>query len=258
MPDLQDPLQPFVDAITPVIRDEQQWLEVEEIDRFIEQTLLQRYSKDNPLVNVSDIPGNGTAFLPLPVAFPGQAAVAGPPAVAAIPPAYGTFDPQFSFITQIEWPVGLIPMETIRQEDWNIYRSPTGYQLQVLSFVPMVGDIIRVTWTCQHAPDGSTIYQGDFYAICDFAASLCLQSMASRAAQFGDSTIGADTVNYRAKSAEYLTLAKEMRRKYFNHFGVNEGDKGEAQDSPAISTGSLHNIMGSAGVDRLVHSRYTR
>lgn len=257
MPPLEDPLQPFADAIAAVIRDEQPWLQPADIDRFIQQAILQRYSKDNPLVNVSDIPGNGTAFLPLPVAYPGAPAVQAT-GTAAIPAAYGVFDPQFSNIQQIEWPPDLIPMETIRPEDWNVYRSPSGYQLQLLSFVPQPGDFVRVTWTCQHSPDGSTVYPGDFYAVCDFAASLCLQSMASSAAQLGDSTIGADTVNYRAKSQEYLTLAKEARRKYFSHFGVDENDKGEAQDAPAISTGSLHNIMSSAGVDRLVHSRYTR
>jgi hypothetical protein len=252
-----DPLFRFRAAIAPVIHDEQAWIDSGSMDRFIQQTIQQRYSKDKPIVLVSDVPGNGTAFLPLPVAFAGQPAANGQPAV---PAAYGTFDPDFSNISEIEYPAGLIPKQTVRPEDWNVYQAPTGWQLQVLSFVPQIGQVCRVTWTAQHNPNGSTVYQGDFFAVVDYAASLCLDAMAARTSQFGDSNLGADTTNYRTKSQEYLTLAKATRRKYFNHFGIDENASGDggAQDAPAISVGSMHNIMSSAGVDRLVHSRYTR
>jgi hypothetical protein len=257
MPDLTiNPLQPFVDAITPVIADELSWVS-DSMQRFIQQAILQRYSKDRPLVLVSDVQGTGTAFVALPAAFPGQDAQVGPPAVPAIPAAYGTFDPLFSEITQIEYPIGQVPEEDVRSEDWELYRSPSGYQIMLSAYLPLANEQIRFTWTAQHAPDGSTVPVADFYAVCDYAASLCLEGMAARASQSGDNTLGADTVNYRSKSQEYLTLAKAKRKSYFNHMGVDENALG-AEDEYAISIGNMHNIMGTAGVDRLVHGKDTR
>jgi hypothetical protein len=240
MPEI-DSLQPFVDAITPVIADELGWV-TDSIRRFTQQAILQRYSKDRPLALVSDVAGTGTAMVDLPV---------------ALAPAYGTFDPLFSEITRIEYPIGQVPELDVRSEDWALYRSPSGYQIMLSAYLPQVGESIRFTWTAQHAPDGSTVPQTDFYAVCDYAASLCLEAMAARASQFGDNTMGADTVNYRSKSQEYLTLAKAKRKLYYNHLGIDETPAG-VEDKAAISIGSMRNIMGTAGVDRLVHGKDTR
>jgi len=247
---MPDPLQPYIDAITPVIADELGWI-TGSLDRFIQQAILQRYSKDRPLVLVSDVAGNGTAMVALPVAFPGQI---GPP---LIPAAYGTFDPLFSEIVGIEYPIGQIPEIDVRSEDWKLYRSPIGYQIMLNAYVPQVGNFIRFTWTAQHNPDGTTVPVGDFYAVADYAASLCLEAMAARASQFGDNTLGADTVNYRSRAQEYLSLAKTKRKLYYNHLGIEENAT-SVEDQPAISIGSMHNIMGTAGVDRLVHGKDTR
>jgi hypothetical protein len=212
------------------------------MDRFIKQTILQRYSKDRPLSLVSDVAGTGTAQVSLPVAPAGQ---------------LGTFDPLFSEITRIEYPIGQVPEETVRSEDWQIYRAPDGYKIQLSAFSAPVGQSIRFTWTAQHANDGSTVPGADFYAVCDYAASLCLEAMAARASQFGDNTVSADTVNYRSKAQEFLSLAKAKRKLYYNHLGIEETEQA-AEVGPAISIGSMHNIMGSAGVDRLVHGKDTR
>jgi hypothetical protein len=242
MPGLNaNPMQPFLDAIAPVIADELGWV-AGSLPRFIQQTLLQRYSKDRPLYLVSDVAGTGTAMMPMPVA-PGS--------------QFGTFDPLFSEIKKIEYPIGQIPDEDVRSEDWEIYRSPTGYQLVLSAYVPQVGQSARLTWTAQHAPDGSTVPQVDFYAVCDYAASLALEAMAARASQFGDNTMGADSTNYRSKAQEYVSLAAKIRKRYFNHMGIEENVSG-VESKAAISTGNLRNIMGTAGVDRLVHGKDTR
>jgi hypothetical protein len=234
-------MQPFLDAIAPVIADELDWV-TPSVPRFVQQTILQRYSKDRPICLVSDVAGTGTAMMPLPVAPAGQ---------------YGTFDPQFSEVQRIEYPIGQIPDEDVRSEDWELYRSPTGYQLMLSAYLPQIGESARITWTARHNPDGSTVEPVDFYAVCDYAASLCLEAMAARASQFGDSTMGADTVNYRSKAQEYLSLAGKVRKRYYNHMGVDETPEG-VETKAAISTGNLRNIMGTAGVDRLVHGKDTR
>jgi hypothetical protein len=238
---MPDPLQPFLDAIAPVIADELGWI-TSSLDRFVQQTILQRYSKDRPLYLVSDVAGTGTAFTSLPVA-PGE--------------QFGVFDPLFSEIKKIEYPIGQVPDEDVRSEDWSIYRSPTETQLMLSAYVPRVGESARITWTAQHKNDGSTVPATDFYAVCDYAASLCLEAMAARASQFGDSTLGADTVNYRSKAQEYSSLAAKVRKRYFNHMGIEENVSG-VEGRAAISTGNLRNIMSTAGVDRLVHGKDTR
>lgn len=242
MPDAPvNPMQPFLDAIAPVIADEMGWV-TPSMPRFVQQTILQRYSKDRPLLIVSDVQGTGTALVAIPTAPEGQ---------------YGTFDPLFSDIKQIEYPVGQVPEEDVRSEDWELYRTPTGYQIMLNAYVPQVSESIRFTWTAQHAPDGSTVPAMDFYAVCDYAASLCLEAMAARASQFGDSTMNADSVNYRTKAQEFLTLAKTKRKLYYNHLGIEETPV-NAENGPAIAIGNLRNIMGSAGVDRLIHGKDTR
>jgi hypothetical protein len=233
-----NPLQPFLDAIAPVIADESGWI-TSSLDRFVQQAILQRYSKDRPLYIVSDVAGTGTAFTALPTS------------------TKGTFDPHFSEIKKIEYPIGQIPDEDVRSEDWEIYRTPKGAQLMLSAYVPQVGEAARITWTAQHSPDGSTVPQVDFFAVCDYAASLCLEAMAARSSQFGDNTLGADSVNYRTKAQEYTSLAAKIRKRYFNHLGIEENASG-VESRFAISTGNLRNIMGTAGVDRLVHGKDTR
>jgi hypothetical protein len=241
MPIASNPMQPFLDAIAPVIADEMGWV-TPSLPRFVQQTITQRYSKDRPLELVSDVAGTGTAYMPLPVAPVGQ---------------FGVFDPLFSEVKKIEYPIGQIPDEDVRSEDWELYRSPTGYQLVLSAYVPQVGQSARITWTARHAPDATTVDPGDFYAVCDYAASLALEAMAARASQIGDSTMGADTVNYRSKAQEFTSLAAKIRKRYYNHMGVDEAPSG-VESKAAISVGNLRNIMGTAGVDRLVHGKDTR
>ena len=239
------PLDIFTQAILPIIQDRQNWV-TSDVPRFVLQTILQRYSKDAPLVVVSDVAGNGTNLVPLPVVAVSE----GQPASPVV------FDPDLSAVLNIEYPIGQIPEQDFDGRDWSVYQSPTGFQLQVLYCRPQIGELMRVTWTAPHAPDGSTVRARDFYAVCDYAASLALQAMAGRATQVGDNTMGADTVNYRTKAQEYLTLAAQKRKLYFAHFGISETST-ETENGPAFAMGDMKNIMGS-GIDRLIHGRNTR
>ena len=223
------------------LQDPEQKLGPADRDVCLRQAILQRFSKDRPQELVSDVAGNGTADLPLPTH------------------ASGTFDEIFSKITQIEYPIGAVP-ETLLTEgdDWGMYRTPSALKVRLVSARPTASENVRMTWSAQHKDDGSTVPDSDFEAVVDWAASLALELLAAGYAKTGDSTLGADTVNYRSKSQEYVALSKVMKRRYLNHFGMSEGDIGQGGVKPAIGIGEVDGSVAGSGADRLTHPRRWR
>lgn len=202
-------------------------------DDLIRQALQQRYSKDRPLESVTDVVADGTSFVPLP----------------------GTFEDGFSSVKMIEYPIGEVPISLVEAEEWQMYRSPSALKILLLETTPTNLEKLRVTWTARHNADGSTVYGGDFDAVCDYAASLSFEALAALKTQSGDPTILADAVNYRTKGQEYLALAKALRKRYFDHIGIEDsGAAGGVSAGPALAIGDMDLNMGS-GVDRLTHRR---
>lgn len=239
-------IQDFVDEIPNAISDDAGRLggtTGTALPALVKRAINQRYTLDKPLAVVSDVPGNGTNYLDLPVA-PGNAPVP-------------VFEPEFSVIKQIEFPIGQQPPQLILDSDFRLYRSPTGYQILINFDTPGSGDSLRVTWTARHLADGSTVPDVDFYAVVDFAASLAAEKLASFYVGTGDSTMQADVVNYRSKSSEMLSIAKALRKRYFNHMGIEEGASGGNEQTPAIAMGNQF-LEQNSGVDRLVHGKYSR
>lgn len=215
-----------------------------DFDAFVTQACRQRYSQDRAQVLVTDVAADGTTLLPLPVITQQQ----GKPA----PPV---FEVGFSAVKTMEYPIGVVPPSIFIDSDWQYYQTPTGTKLLMLVTTPASNELVRVTWTARHADDGSSVPNQDFEAVCDFAASLCAEALAAWYAQTRDNTVAADVVNYRTKSQEYLAMAKALRQRYFNALGVDEGAGNE--QGPAIAMGAMSETLG-AGVDRLIHSKYTR
>ena len=209
----------------------------------VARAIIQRYTLDRPLEVVSDVQGNGTTYLPLPVA----------PGAGTVP----VFDPNFSIIRQIEFPIGQQPPQLILDSDFRVYRTPSGYQVLINFDTPGPNDVLRMTWTARHLADGSTVPDADFFAVVDFAASLCAEKIASFYVGTGDSTLQADVVNYRSKSSEMLSIAKALRKRYFNHMGIDENVSNGNEQVPAMARGNQY-LEQNSGVDRLVHGKYTR
>jgi hypothetical protein len=228
----------FTDAMPDVIRDEAKRLDA--LDRFAIQAITGRYSKDAPVEVVSDVPGNGTKYIDLPTDAANLV----------------VFEPEFSTIRAIEYPIEQQPPQYVLDSDLRVYRKPDGYRILLNFDAPSAEDVLRVTWTARHRADGSTVFEKDFYAVVDYAASLALEALAAIYAQVGDPSIGADTVNYRTKSQEYLTLAKAVRKRYFVHMGVDESEQGTEQPA-AFAMGNQY-LNTNSGVQRLVHSKYSR
>src|SRR5258708_1827326 len=210
-------------------------------DALLTQAILQRYSVDRPREVVDDLLGNGTNLLPLPGGnADGDSDV---------------WEEGYSFIRSIEFPAAQLPPSLMLDEDWQMYRTPAGMKIMLITTAPAVTDTVRITWTARHLPGGSTVPDPDFEAVCDYAAGLCYEALAGIYAQTGDATIAADSVNYRTKSQEYLGLAKAAKKRYFDHVGVDDSKGVEV--GPAIATGSMHqNLIG--GFDRMTHRKASR
>lgn len=240
-------IQDFVNEIPNVISDDANRLGGTAgtvLPAMVERAIIQRYSQDAPLYLVSDVAGTGSNYAPLPIA---------PGAGNDLP----VFEPNFSVVERIEYPIGQQPPQYVLDSDVHVYRSPTGYQIFINFDAPPVGQDMRITWTARHLPDGSTVPDKDFYAVVDFAASLAAEKLASFYVGTGDSTIQADVVNYRSKSQEMLSIAKALRKRYYNHMGIEEDAAGDDRIAPAFSFGNQF-LEQNSGVDRLVHDKYSR
>lgn len=209
------------------------------------RAILERYSADAPLLIVSDVEGTGTNLVALPIA----------PGTGGDLPVWET---NFSVVKQIEYPIGQQPPQFVLDSDLRVYQTPGSPDRILLNFdAPPEGDTLRVTWTARHLRDGSTVPDKDFYAVTDFIASLGAEWIASFYVGTGDATLQADVVNYRSKSQEMLNVAKVLRKRYYNHMGIEEGAAGEAEVGPAFALGNQY-LEQNSGVDRLVHDKYSR
>ncbi len=219
-------------GVSNAIQDQAGKLPVASIQAFIQQAILQRYSKDHPLNKVVDVPGNATSDLPLPAGY----------------------EDGFSYITQVEYPGGQVPAECLEDFEWSMYRSPDALVVRLLVDVPAADEVVRMTFTQRHAPDASTIYPQDENAVIDLAASYCFEGLAAIYAQTGDNSIAADMVNYRTKGQEYLALAKAARKRYCAFFGIEEDGVKDAVAKAAMVIAPMTQLMGP-GVNRLTHQR---
>ena len=198
-----------------------------EIVRAIEEAIAGRYSKDRPQKRVADLAGDGATF---------EWSVAG----------ITGWEEGFSRVVEIEYPQGERSPIYLEGGEWLLYAAPTGRFLR-FAFAPGAGKTARVRFTAPHAADASTVPDSDFYAVGALAASLAARRLAAIHAQTGDSTIAADTVNYRSKAQEYMTLARHLEKEYENLLGTDPERSSPASSRTAAWQGK------TAGGERLTH-----
>ena len=209
------------------IQDAAAKLSADELKAAVEEALGGRYSKDRPRKVVADLAGNGAQY------EWDLAAVA-------------EWQHGFSQIVAIEYPQGQRPPALLEGGDWENYDSPTARSLR-FRFALASGKTARVTFTAPHALDASSMPDADFYAVGALGASLAARKLAAVYTQIGDSSLAADTVNYRTKSQEYLALAKRLEQDYANLLGTDP-----ERSAPAASRTAAW-IGDTAGGDRLTH-----
>ena len=193
----------------------------------IQEALAGRYTKDRPLLLLVDLTGDG---------------VKDEWDLADVT----DWQNGFSRVVQIEYPQGERSPEFLTDDDWMIYESPAGPFLR-FAFAPTNGKKARVKFITPHAADASTAPDADLYALGALAAALAARRLAAIYSQTGDSSIAADTVNYRSKAQEYLALSRKLEKDYENLLGTDA-----ERTAPAASRTSEWKGK-TAGGERLTH-----
>lgn len=224
----------FKDKVDQTVKDTASKLTSDERDNWIQEAV-KIYSKHRPRVVVKDITGDGTYDY-------------------SISTSLASWIKGFSIIKSIEYPADERDPSYLEDDEYAVYEKEAGQYLRLFADMPSAIEKIRVAYTALHILSESqdTVPAIDEDAICNLAASLCSQALASVYAATSDSTIGADSVNYRTKSQEYSSRAREQKKIYLEHLGIKEG---EVAPSSAVTDMSM-NYPG--GGDRLTHPRRDR
>lgn len=193
------------------------------------QAAIKRYSRHRPGIKVADIAGNGTHDYSLPTGW----------------------NDEFSVIKGIEYPLGDVPATMLDNDEFEIYQSPTGKKIRLLNYAPAATASFRMSFTILRTD--ATIPDMDIDALVTLAASLCCEDLANAFMQSSDSTIGADSVNYRSKAAEAASRGKRLMQLYKEHLGIKDDDI-----TPAASAVTDLSIGYPGGRDRLTHPRRAR
>jgi hypothetical protein len=184
------------------------------------------FSRHRPDVSVVDITGDGTHDYALPSGW-----VEG-----------------FSIIKSIEYPVDNVPADILDNEEYEIYQAVAAKKVRLINYSPSAYDTFRVAFTVPRLE--ATIPENDEDALCNLAASLCLEALANAYTQTSDSTIGADSVNWRTKGYEFGQRAKQFMKLYKEHMGIKEDDT----TPPASAVADL-DMKYPGGGERLTHPR---
>lgn len=218
-------LSDYQTQVSDLVRDDADRVSIDERDRAISVAVL-RYSKDRPLPKVEDITSPGGNLLDLPAAW----------------------EPDFSDLDSLEYPVGKFPTSFISPQCWSLYATPTGLSIMVSYSLP-IGATIRSTYSIAHQVSGTadTIPAGDREAVCCLAAASLCDQLASLYSGDTDSTIQADSVNHQSKAAEFAARARALRKRYFDELGIDPKKN--------VAAGAVVNLdlANSLGQDRLTH-----
>jgi len=181
------------------------------------EAALAGFSKHKPKTLVRDLAGTGGHDLVLPTEW----------------------DPEFSSIQRVEYPLGRVPEALIPADEWALYQDPAGEKLRLLTCLPEETETVRVSFSAIR--EEADVPAGDLDAVANLAAAACCEILANLFAQTADPTIAADVVNYRSKSAEFAARAKRLRELYSDHLGIDTdgGAPAASVTTPAPDPGRI-------------------
>jgi hypothetical protein len=167
---------------------------------------VETYSRHRPRVKIATLTGDGVAF------------------DFAVPSDWMN---GISSIISIENPVDEQVPEFLDESAYTVRLDPATslYKIRFLAEVLDNGEKAYLAYGIGHVLTTAidTIPPGDRLAVIKLAAAGCATQLAALYAQTSDPTFGADTVNYRTKSQDYLALAKALEAAYRAHVGAPTG-----------------------------------
>ena len=172
---------------------------VDELDDYTNaiDAALAIYSKHLPKKVVEDLDGDGSHDLELP----------------------DDWVDEFSVIKSVEYPIDNVPATLIDKSEYVIYQTPEAKVLRLLSDTPETGKSVRIVYTVPRVEADVRI--GDEDAVASLAAANCCDVLANIFTQLTDSTMSADSVDYRSKGDEFARRAKALRQRYYDHMGIS-------------------------------------
>lgn len=219
--------QDYLDLMAQRVQDTDSQLSTDDFDRALRAAVV-KYSKDSPIAEVTDVVSEGGHQLPLPA----------------------DFDPDFSEVLKVEYPVGKFPPCYLTNEQWGVLQSPSGYSIGVANSIT-TGDTVRVLWTRLHVvnDDQDTIHISALDAVSDWAASLLCHDLATLYSGDSDSSMVADSVDHNGKSQAFAARSRQLATRYYNALGI---DPKRVQ-----SAGAVVNLdtVGFGGYGRLLRRR---
>jgi len=221
-------LKNLTDITSEKVKDKSGKIATSDFERNVLEAI-KRYSRHRPNTSVVDVTGNGTHDYSLPTGW-----IEG-----------------FSSLVSIEYPVDNVPADYLDQEDYEIYQTTTVKKVRLITYSPAATDSFRVTFTIPRTD--TTILDPDEDAVCNLAASLCLEELANVFIHSSDSSIAADSVDYRDKAYKASQRAKRMLQLYKEHLGIKEDDI-----TPPASAVKDLDMKYPGGAERLTHPRWRR
>lgn len=132
----------------------------------------------------------------------------------------------FSRVLEVEYPAGEQPRTILEPDDYEVVNTLLGLQprryLEFRVGAPESGTnnlVLRYTARHVHTDELDTIPPGDMEPVCWLAASYAAVELASKMAASSDSTIAADSVNYRDGVTRWRDVAKQYQALYDQAMG---------------------------------------
>ena len=204
-----------------------------------------KYSQDRPREVTEDEVGNGTGYF----------VVVGTGAVLA------AWADGFSDIKSIDYPAGTVasgytPTWLQPGEDWVGYKDASKTYLYLRHAEPIASETVRITYTAYHQHDSiaSTVPTADLDALYDLSAYFACVMLATKAAGSSDSTISADSVNYRDSQLRY----KQQAEAWLSSYADRMGQPADGTPAGASSNANWNSSNLAVGRDWLTHPRRRR
>lgn len=207
----------FQQGVAERIQDAAGKLAADALQSCIREAVTGRYSAARPLLRIADIAGDASTYK-----WAMSATVTTGEGEDEVTTAIFTgWVEGFSVVRDIEYPAGERDPAMLGKDEWRMYQLDQGQELRLLAMTPASGKTLRVTYTVPHNEDGSDVPDQDFYGAVNLAASLACSRLAALYNQAGDSSIGADAVDYRSKASEYRQLARDLMKAFQAAFGLD-------------------------------------
>lgn len=170
-----------------------------------------KYSQDRPRTVVEDEAGNGTGFF----------VVVGSGAVLA------SWLDGFSAIDWIDYPAGAVsatyvPNPLNADRDWTFYKDASKTYLWLKNASPAASETVRISYTGVHTHTSlsDTVPAADLDALYDLSAYFACIMLATKMAASSDSTIQADSTNYRDGQLRFKQQAEMWLASYADRLAL--------------------------------------